>query len=46
MHFISYLYMVIIHLYVVLHMLEEQYVISGMILEVIHNVGCGENAFN
>ena len=38
MHFISYFYMVIIHLYVVLLMLEEIYAISGMmfILEVIH----------
>ena len=38
MHFISYFYMVIIHLYVVLTMLEEIYAITGMMfrLEVIH----------
>ena len=37
-HFISYFYIVIIHLYVVLPMLEEIYAISGMMfrLEVIH----------
>ena len=38
MHFISYFYMVIIHLYVVLPMLEEIYAILGMMfsLYVIH----------
>ena len=38
MHFISYFYMVMIHLYVVLPMLEELYAISGMMFkfEVIH----------
>ena len=37
-HFMSYLYMFTIHLYVVLLMLEEIYAISGMMfrLEVIH----------
>ena len=37
-HFVSYFYMVIIHLYVVLTMLEEIYAISGMMfrLGVIH----------
>ena len=38
MHFISYSFMVIIHLYFVLPILEEIYTIFGMVfrLEVIH----------
>ena len=41
MHFTSYFYMVIIHLYVVIPMLEEIYAISGMMfrLETIHGEG-------
>ena len=38
MHYISYFYMVIIHLYVVLLMLEEIYAISGMMFIVYNDL--------